>query len=126
MQHNDEITQSLMKLGLTLLQAKTYSTLAKRGSAEVKTIAKASNIARQDVYRVMPTLEKTGLAEKIIANPIRYQANPLRTGLSKLLQQKTEEQNTLQKRIEALINNFEESRDKISLQEKESQFRITL
>jgi DNA polymerase III alpha subunit len=56
-----------MDLGLTLLQAKIYLALSKTGKATIKTISKASNSARQDIYRIMPTLQKLGLAEKIIA-----------------------------------------------------------
>jgi sugar-specific transcriptional regulator TrmB len=59
--------QTLTDLGLSLLQAKTYLNLAKLGKANVQTIAKASNVARQDIYRVMPKLQKLGLAEKFIS-----------------------------------------------------------
>jgi sugar-specific transcriptional regulator TrmB len=65
-----------MDLGLTSLQAKTYLALVTLGKANVQTIAKASNVARQDVYQVMPTLQKLGLGEKIIAKPIIYEATP--------------------------------------------------
>ncbi|MEX2723761.1 MAG: helix-turn-helix domain-containing protein [Candidatus Freyarchaeota archaeon] len=65
MSHHDyEYIQTLTDLGLTFLQAKTYLNLAKLGKANVQTIAKASNVARQDIYRIMPSLQKLGLAEK--------------------------------------------------------------
>jgi DNA-binding IclR family transcriptional regulator len=54
------------------LKSKVYLTLATLGKADVKTIAKASNIARQEIYRIMPTLQKLGLTEKIITNPTMY------------------------------------------------------
>ncbi|MCW4047841.1 MAG: hypothetical protein NWE99_09855 [Candidatus Bathyarchaeota archaeon] len=60
----DECVQTLMGLGLTLLQAKTYLALATLGKADVKMISKASNVARQDIYRVMPVLQKLGLGKK--------------------------------------------------------------
>ncbi len=105
---DEEYIQTLMGLGLTLLQAKTYLALAKLGSADVKTISKVSKVARQDVYRVTPKLQKLGLAEKIISTPTMYKAIPLKMGLSILLQQKVEENAELQEKTELLINNFEE------------------
>lgn len=123
---DEEYVQTLMGLGLTLLQAKTYLALAKLGSADVKTIAKVSNVARQDVYRVTPKLQKLGLAEKIISTPTKYKAIPLKMGLSILLQQKVEENAKLQEKAEALISNFEEhfALEK-AVKEDEPQFIIT-
>lgn len=117
--------QTLMGLGLTFLQAKTYLTLAKLGKAEVRTISKASNAARQDIYRIIPTLQKMGLAEKIIATPTIYKATPLEKGLSTLLQQKIEENDELQEKTNALINSFEENTAEIAFKEDRLQFIIT-
>lgn len=122
---DDEYIQTLIDLGLTLLQAKTYLALAKLEKAEVKTISKSSNVARQDIYRIMPTLEKLGLAEKIIVTPIMYKAIPLRKGLSILLQCRTEENSELQKKTRALINNFRKDNFRTALQKEDSQFIIT-
>jgi sugar-specific transcriptional regulator TrmB len=125
MTQNDECIQTLMDLGLTFLQAKTYLALATLGKADVKNISKASNVVRQDIYRVMRTLEKLGLAEKIIATPVLYEAVPLRKGLSILLQRKAKENAELQKKTRALINNFQEDNIRIALQKEEPQFIIT-
>jgi len=107
------------------LQAKTILTLAKFEKADVKTISKTAKVARQDIYRVMPTLEKLGLAVKIIATPTMYEATPLSKGLSTLIPSKTEHHIELQKKTNMLINNFEKSNRGIKLQEDESQFIIT-
>jgi sugar-specific transcriptional regulator TrmB len=125
MTQNDDCIQTLMDLGLTLLQAKTYLALATIGKADVKNISKASNVVRQDIYRVMRTLEKLGLAEKVIATPVLYKAIPLKKGLSILLQRKTEENAELQKKTRALINIFQEDNVKITPQEEDTQFIIT-
>lgn len=121
----DEHVQTLMGLGLTFLQAKTYLALAKLGKADVKTIAKASNVARQDIYRLMPTLQKLGLGAKIIAKPTMYKATPIKEGLSILLQNRKEEIAELQKKTNSLINNFHKNTAKIPLQEENPQFTIT-
>jgi sugar-specific transcriptional regulator TrmB len=121
---DDDYIQRLMSLGLTLLQAKIYISLAKLKKAEIKKISKASNVARTDVYRVMPTLEKLGLAEKIIATPTVYKSTPTKEGLSLLLQKKKREYAELEKKTSALLSNFPDNVLQ-DLQEENSQFIIT-
>jgi sugar-specific transcriptional regulator TrmB len=117
--------QTLMNFGLSFLQAKTYLNLVQLGKADVKTIAKASNVARQDIYRIMPTLQKMGLGEKIIAKPTMYRAAPLKEGLSILLQKRKEEYAELQKKKSSLLNNFHVRNTKMAFQEESTQFIIT-
>ena len=88
---NDKVLDVLVRLGLTELQAKTYLTIARLEKAEVKAISKLSSIARQDIYRIIPALEKLGLVEEIIATPKLYKALPLSEGTRKLFQQRTSE-----------------------------------
>ena len=125
MTKGDDHMHTLMELGLTFLQAKTYLTLAKLGKADVKTIAKAGNMARQDIYRVMPMLQKRGLGEKIIAKPTKYEATPIKEGLSMLLQNRKKEYTELQNKTSSIINNFRRNNAKIDLQETNTQFKIT-
>jgi sugar-specific transcriptional regulator TrmB len=121
----DEHIQTLIGFGLTLLQAKTYLTLAKLVNADVKTIAKFSNVARQDIYRIMPTLQKMGLVEKIIAKPTMYKATPITEGISLLLRNREKEDNKLKKKTASLIKNFQTQTDKETLTEEDTQFIIT-
>ena len=92
-----------MKLGLTLLQATIYLNLTKLGRAGVTRISRVSNVARPDVYRVLPALESQGLVEKIIVVPTLYKATPLKEGLSMLLKQKMDEDTDLQKKTKMLL-----------------------
>ncbi len=121
----DDNIQTLVGFGLTCLQAKTYLALVKLGKADVNAIAKASNVARQDIYRIMPTLQKLGLTEKIIAKPTMYKATPIREGLSILLQNRKTEIAELQKNARVLINTFQANNAEIFLTEEETQFTIT-
>ena len=106
---DDDCVETLMGLGLTLLQAKIYLGLAKLGVADVKSISKVSKVARQDVYRVTPKLQKRGLAEKIISTPTLYRAIPLKKGLSALLQQKVEENAEMKEKTSKLIAAFDDN-----------------
>jgi sugar-specific transcriptional regulator TrmB len=122
---DDECIQTLMGLRLTLLQAKTYLALATLGKADIKTISKASNVARQDIYRIMRTLQKLGLAEKMITTPVMYKATPIKDGVSILLQHRTREYTELQKKTRKLVNNFQNNSQKnniITTLQEDSQF----
>ena len=120
----DEHIQTLIGFRLTLLQAKTYLNIAKLEKADVKTLSKASNVARQDIYRIMPRLQKLGLTEKIIAKPTMYKATPIKEGLSILLQNKKKEIAELQTKKTSLIKTFQAKNTKIDPKE-ETHFIIT-
>ena len=121
----DPHIQSLMDFGLSFLQAKVYLNLVVLEEADVKTIAQASNVARQDVYRILPSLLEKGLGEKIIAKPTMYTATPLKKGLSILLEKRKEECAKLQEKEIWLLNNFSSLKNKRVLQEETGQFKIT-
>ncbi len=123
-QENDSYIQTLMNLGPTLLQAKTYMALVNLGKGDVKTISKASNVARSDVYRIMPALEKLGLAEKIIGRTTMYKPTPIRESLSILLQNRKQEYVELEKKTTSLLNSSYHY-DLQDLQEENQQFKIT-
>jgi sugar-specific transcriptional regulator TrmB len=121
----DDYIQTLTEFGLSLLQAKVYLNLVILEEANVKSIAHASHVARQDVYRIMPMLLEKGLAEKIIAKPTMYKATPLENGLSILLQKRKEECANLQEKESWLLNNFNSQKATQVLQEDMGQFKIT-
>ena len=103
--HEESVNQTLMKLGLTLLQTRIYLTVIELQESEANNISKYSNVARPDVYRVMPTLEKIGLIEKIIASPTRYRATPIEETCNILLQKKKKEFTDINLETELLIKN---------------------
>jgi sugar-specific transcriptional regulator TrmB len=54
----DEDIETLKKLGLNGVQAKAYLTLLKIGPSKANEIAKASNVARPDIYRTIIKLQE--------------------------------------------------------------------
>jgi sugar-specific transcriptional regulator TrmB len=114
-----------MDLGLTSLQAKTYLALTELGKADAQKVSKLSNVARQDVYRIMPTLEKLGLVEKVIAKPTLYKATPLKDGSLMLLKEKIKQQTMLQDKIKLLLNNNKEKNVDAMIQEEATHFVVT-
>ena len=107
-QHEDFIIQTLSKLGLTAPQAKIYLTLALVQKAGAKKISVMSRVARPDVYRVLPALERMGLVRKIIASPTMYEATPLKQGCEILLQMKKAEYFQISQNTTKVIDDFYE------------------
>jgi sugar-specific transcriptional regulator TrmB len=112
-----------MKLGLTLLQAKTYLTLVKFESADIKTIFKVSKIARQDLYRIMPSLQKLGLVQEIIEKPMLYRPTPLKQGYSLLLENQYQKHIELEKQTKNVIKNLDDLEVQM-IEEPDFQFMI--
>src|SRR4030042_4562628 len=82
---NDENTDLLLGLGLSLNQARVYLAVLKLEKTTVGQVAKFSKVRREDVYRVMPSLEKMGLIEKLMGKPTVIRAAPISDALSFLV-----------------------------------------
>lgn len=121
----DEYVQTLMDLGLTLVQAKAYLALSRLDHATIKSISKTSNLARQDVYRIMPILQKMGLVEQIITTPTAYKAIPIKNGISSLLLHREQEQAKLHKKTAQLLSTLHEDSFRANGPEEGPQFVIT-
>jgi sugar-specific transcriptional regulator TrmB len=74
-----------MGLGLSPNQAKVYQTILRLGNSTVIQIAKSSSVRREDVYRVLPALEKMGLTEKLLGKPAMIRATPVAGALTSLI-----------------------------------------
>ena len=71
---SDKLLNELTSFGLTGNEAKVYLSLLQLSKESAAEIAKLANIPRQEVYRVLPRLEKIGLVEVIIDKPTKYLA----------------------------------------------------
>jgi predicted aspartyl protease len=88
MLQNDAVIQTLVDLGLTVLQARVYLTIGKLGTSPGRVIAKAASVASQDIYRILAELQEKGLVEKIISNPNKYKPIPVDEGCTILLRRR--------------------------------------
>lgn len=109
MQSFDEPVETLINLGLTVLQAKVYLGLAKLGTSTGRVTAKEATVAPQDVYRVLAELQETGLVEKIIAKPNKYCAMPIEEGLAMLINRRKSQTKQLEKSVKAVSKLFHPS-----------------
>jgi len=96
--NQEEIIEALVELGLTHLQAKVYMALVELKSATARDIHTFSNVARQDVYRLLSDLEEKDLVERIIAKPKKFRPIPPDDAISILLQRRREKNRSLGKK----------------------------
>jgi sugar-specific transcriptional regulator TrmB len=80
-----ELVKELMGFGLNENDAKTYIALLQLRQAPVRSIAKLAGISRQEIYRVLPKLEKLGLVESTITKPEQFVVIPPSKVLSELI-----------------------------------------
>ena len=93
---NDENTDLLLGLGLSLNQARVYLAILKLEKTTVGHVSKFSKVRREDVYRVLPSLEKMGLIERLMGKPTEVRATLISNSLTSLL---TEEKNRFEERL---------------------------
>lgn len=102
---DSEDIKVLSDLGLTNNQIKIYLALLKlEAPAKAIRIFQISDIARQDVYRVLLELQKIGLVEKIITKPIRYIALEPKKAVSLLMENKIQHINELNHAAEIFVS----------------------
>lgn len=113
----------LSEFGLTPYESKVYLAVLQQGITTAGDIAKIAGIRREEVYRTLPKLEKTGLIERVLGRPARVRALPLDDALSILIDRKEEEasqliRNLLEKKSELLANIQEIEPDRMDDEEK--------
>jgi sugar-specific transcriptional regulator TrmB len=83
--HNYDAVEQLFDFGLTVNQAKVYLTIVKCGPTSASEISKATNLHREDIYKIFPKLQKMGLITKTLGKPATIQALPVDTALRHLV-----------------------------------------
>ena len=85
----------LIRLGLTLNEARVLMALYASENLTAKSIAKSSGVAREIVYQIIPKLEKKGLVDELVTTPKTFKAIPLHQVIDVLLQQRKQEDKDL-------------------------------
>ena len=99
----EEYTQILVKLGLTTMQAKTLLALGVHNYKDARSISRIVKVARQQIYRALPELQKMGLIEEKIDAPNQFRALPMREVLTILSDRKKTETNEILKRVSKIV-----------------------
>ena len=118
---SDKSVEILRDFGLTANQAKVYLAIARLGMGSVGQISKVSKVRREDVYRIIPRLEKLGLTERLLGTPNKIRATPLDDALSTLIKREQDmaikKASELKAKKEELMKHFNSERMKPTLEE---------
>jgi DNA-binding response OmpR family regulator len=95
----EETSNELAYYGLTKTQAKIYIATTALGIASASEIAKLSKIRREEVYRIIPELEKRGIVTRKLKVPRKFSATPPETTIQMLSETKL---NIMKEEIERL------------------------
>jgi len=103
----EKTAKELALFGMTNTQAKIYIGLNALGVASASEIASLSEVRREEVYRVMPELEKLGLVTRKLGTPRRFLAIEVKAALETLIKAKRkamEEEitNLMRKKVELI------------------------
>jgi len=99
----ETLVNKLSNFGLTVNQAKVYLSIVQYGRTHVSQISKETQLHRQDIYKLLPKLEKMGLITKTIDQPFMIEAIPIEKGLDSLVWKEKAKAN---ERISHLENNL--------------------
>jgi len=87
---SEQLIKELMPFGLTKNEATVYLALLQLKQASARAIAKLSKLPRQEIYRVLPRLERLGMVEVIVSKPTKFLAIPPEEVLSELIERQQE------------------------------------
>jgi len=107
----EKTAKELALFGVTNTQAKIYIGLNVLGVASASEIASLSEVRREEVYRVMPELEKIGLVTRKLETPRRFLAIEVKTTLETLI-------NIKRKAMEKEITNLRQKKVELIAQLK--------
>jgi sugar-specific transcriptional regulator TrmB len=101
----EDLVVKLENFGFTVNQAKVYLSIVQSGTTRVGRISKNTQLHRQDIYKLLPKLEKMGLITKTIDKPFKIEAVPIEKALDGLV---SKEKKRAQERISRLENNLKD------------------
>jgi len=121
-----DLVKELAVLGLTSNQAKIYLAIVQAVTIAVSTVAESTKVHRQDIYKILPKLEKMGLIAKTIDKPFKIKAIPIETALNRLVinerKKETERINRLETTVRKLVRVVREQQKQQEITEEDIQF----
>lgn len=92
----DELSEELAAFGVEGNEAEAYFHLSRLGEATASELARAADLPRTDVYRLMDALEQKGLIERSMDSPTRFIPYPIDEALDRLLSARERETGRLE------------------------------
>jgi sugar-specific transcriptional regulator TrmB len=105
-----DLVNKLTSFGFTINQAKVYLCIVQSGITQVGKISKITQLHRQDIYKLLPKLERMGLITRTIEKPFTIEAIPICCALESIIEKEKEKSN---QKISQLENSLKEVSDEI-------------
>lgn len=103
----EEIVTQLTDYGLSRNEARVLTFLAKRGAERASIVARALKLNRTETYRTLRNLQRRGLVEGSLEQPVRFQAAPFSRCLEILVAERKSRIATLEERSGLLERAFD-------------------
>jgi len=118
-----------MDFGLSVNQAKVYFSIVHSTEANVSSIASATKIHQQDVYKILPKLEDMGLITKTVEHPLVIRAIPPEKALKHIItteqEKATKKIKRLKQTVKALTEAIEKNKDQSRNDQKQNNMEVT-
>jgi sugar-specific transcriptional regulator TrmB len=115
----------LTDLGFTVTQARVYVALCRLGISTAREISTESQIARQDIYRILTELAEMGFVEKALTIPAMFESIPLTDAIDVLMEARAEKSRELEIETEKLLPKFNAKDKKSAAIVEGAQFFLT-
>ena len=120
----EDLVVKMADFGFTINQAKVYLSIVQSGKTRVGSISKNTQLHRQDIYKLLPKLERMGLITKTIDKPFMIEALKVNKALEGII---AKEREKAYKKISHLERNLKEMVQAIQQQpdiKEEAQFTL--
>ena len=114
-----------MSLGCSLSQARVYVALVQIGTSTITTLAKATGIHRENLYKIIESMVEKGLIEKQIGVPTKYRVVPPQEILPILVTHKKEQISQIETEVKKLVQSFQiNSSQKLGVKSADTEFMV--
>ena len=103
----EELTKTLVDLGLKKLDAKVYIMLSKTGPQRAKQITRLLRVSKQQLYPSLKTLRSMGLVNSTLEHPARFAAVKFDEALDLFAKAKMEEAKTIRQKRGSLLSDWQ-------------------
>ncbi|MCW4003692.1 MAG: hypothetical protein NWE95_07260 [Candidatus Bathyarchaeota archaeon] len=112
-------------MGLSIRLAQVYLANAQLGQTTIRTIADKLEIDRAEVNRALTRLERMGLTQRYITNPVTFKTTSIAEAISILLQQDVEKHNKIRDEAEEFIRKLGKQNNE-KLARNDSRYQLTI
>jgi sugar-specific transcriptional regulator TrmB len=105
----EDLVGRMTDFGFTVNQAKVYLSIVQAGKTGVGKISKNTQLHRQDIYKLLPKLEKMGLITRTIDKPFMIEALPVKKALGSIILKEKEKSDQRIAQLEKNLNELSET-----------------